>query len=779
MATDTDILEAKQAYQDYLKSFQQTQPQAQDTTQLNQTLNFVSPQGQMDSAVGQLSQPGVPQDQRDSLLAQYHKYSDPIDVTNSRTAAGNVGTMALEGAGAMVFPPIEGAEGAGVLAKGWNALMNAGEGATGMQVGRTIAEQSGMAPKSTPLQTLGNFALNTGLGLGGEAISGIRNASAASQAEKSALEDPTSQAAIRFAQNQGYLDTPTAKAALDKNEVTQEVSDAAQQAQKDAILTKTAGVDSGKDYLPGMALGYPENNSARSFAGSEEMAQAGPTIIQSGVLNGGKRINPFTGKFEGPPSTPTDNYALANKMELASSDIIAARKQTVMTLDQAANDINSYAVNLGDRVEPITFQGDVAPLTGDLQDIIQKRSLLRQTVPISDAMELAYRKVEDSFRSVYQGTSRLTNQAGDPVKVGTTEALSMIEDMNAFRKSLGEFDEVARANGLNSTHNDFAGRAAELYSLSKVQGALQQSLENKASEILSKVSGVKDPKPWMQSLAQVTDSTLPTMNKTYGAFQTAKEAAMTYGNTTMRGVVAPESKRFISQGQQQSTADLTMEAAQHPVRTAARQALNRMGLGPDPFNPALAGAQRNSSRPSAAISQMLDGLLLREKPVPIISRDWDKISQNPDMMNEVANRAYMLGIVPMGSFNQLPDPTKKLVHKTVVQAYPQGAEVLPGNMNAVNQEYLNPMDKDAVFRDNLDKSPSVRAHVFGRGFQNKIPDSISAPPSPKLPGPDLAQLNHALTFNSAATDFSYNGETKSLVDELMQKTQIHDQDVVH
>lgn len=615
----------------------------------------------------------------------------------------------------------------------------------------------------------------------------LAKAATVREMKAAAMTDPTSQAALRFAENRGLLNTPSAQRDLTAGRLTPELQEAAGAAQREAVLTKTAGVDSGKDYLPGTALGYPENNSMRSAAASETMAEAGPTIINSNVLQGGERINPFTGKFEGPPSAPTDSYALANRMELASADIIQARKMTVAALDEAQQTINKQSPG-EPKIRGIMFDADMAVTSeamSELSNVIQKRRQLIQSEPMAQGMQQAWNQVEASFEAVNNSTGydrwRKIGPGGSFQKgeLSPSQMLDMIENMNAVRKSLGEFDEMAKANGLNSTHNDFAGRASELYALGKIQTAAQAALEAKAGEILSLAPSAKGYYLWQERLAPVTADTLATMNRTYGAFQTAKEAAQTYGNTTGRGLVTPEPGRLLTTQKDASAADLI----NNPKKTLIQKGLDAVGLGGRDPNLPLQASQRNTIRPNAAISQMLDGLLLRQKAVPILSRDWEKVRIDPTQIAEVGNRAVMMGLVAQGQFENLSDPLKHQVFQMVATTLPDGMEAAPQGLNLLDGQYMNPMEKDAIVMQNLDKSPEERYKFIGSSFENKYPVdepviSVKKPVPAQAPM-DIESVNQALDFGLAQGPAARaTPETEDMIAKFEKMTAIHGQDYI-
>lgn len=614
---------------------------------------------------------------------------------------------------------------------------------------------------------------------GGGAIANRRGITAA---KAEAMAAPESQAALRFAENRGLLDTSSAKSALETQTLTPEIQRAASVAEGEAIALKQGN----KDFLPGVALGYPENNAARSFAASEAMGEAGPVMIRSGLYEGGERINPFTGRFEGPPSAPLDNFALADKMELASTDILQARRAAVGSLDSAMQQINKSGSGFGPaKIGGIKFGADVAPVLDELRTVIDKRAMLNQTAPISAEMQGAINGVEQSFQRIKtqiypeQGATgwQLTG-TGEMGEILPSQALDLIENMNAFRRSLGEFDELSRAKGLNSTHNDFMGRAAELYSLSKVQKALQTALEGKASEILRESKSLGGYYPWSDFLAQMNDGTLASMNETFSAFQTAQEAARTFGNTTNRGMVTPEKGRLITEVK--DTARDAAEFATNPRRgLLTRGAEFFLGKAEQP-NMALQQAEQNLRRPKSAVSQVLDGLLLREKPVPILSRNWSNIKNNPSAMQELSNRAAVAGILPMGALQTLPEPQQQEVHKMVAEVFPDAMEQVPGGLNIINGEYRNPLEQEFMMQQAKELGAAERARIIGAAGINKYQPLVAQPPKPLAPPPalpaTLERLNNSLqeTFVPPPTEASYDDSTLGMLEKLTKAKSVHD-----
>lgn len=161
----------------------------------------------------------------------------------------------------------------------------------------------------------------------------------------------------------------------------------------------------------------------------------------------------------------------------------------------------------------------------------------------------------------------------------------------------------------------------------------------------------------------------------------------------------------------------------------------------------------------------------------VIPRNWDEVKQRPQISSAIAARAG----IPVSAYNMLPESTQQDIHKMIVLQNPNSATTVPGNYNIVNNEFINPEEKDAITRQMLDKSPSERAKVIGFGtLQNKfIPVESGSSSSVNLkPQIDMNQVNSSLSdvFNKPQQDASYNQESSSKIDQLMKITSIHNQD---
>lgn len=188
-------------------------------------------------------------------------------------------------------------------------------------------------------------------------------------------------------------------------------------------------------------------------------------------------------------------------------------------------------------------------------------------------------------------------------------------------------------------------------------------------------------------------------------------------------------------------------------------------------------------REGNAISDLQQLINYREQANQPIPRAWAAIKNNAQNFGKFTQLAMGTGAISdPNSLANLPDQIGTKIAGAIAGMVPQAFEQTPDKVNVVDNQFQDSTGKDLVMRDALDRPVSERAKIMSNAFQNKyIPSDVKQEAQPpELPGPDLAQLNKDLTFNSAASDFSYDKQTSSLVDELMQKVQIHDQDnVVH
>lgn len=162
-------------------------------------------------------------------------------------------------------------------------------------------------------------------------------------------------------------------------------------------------------------------------------------------------------------------------------------------------------------------------------------------------------------------------------------------------------------------------------------------------------------------------------------------------------------------------------------------------------------------------------------------RGWDQIKTSAQHLNNVGMIAMQMGLIKdVSDLTNMPDQQAKQVVGAVASVMPQAFEKTPDNVNVIDNEYMNPMDKDSVVKKALDKSPTERARVIGSSFKNKYSpiSEVNEPPpgaSPALPS-SLDKINQGLSTAfqpEAQEDYSYGHETDSMLSQLQKMTNLH------
>lgn len=134
------------------------------------------------------------------------------------------------------------------------------------------------------------------------------------------------------------------------------------------------------------------------------------------------------------------------------------------------------------------------------------------------------------------------------------------------------------------------------------------------------------------------------------------------------------------------------------------------------------------------------------KPVP---RGWAQIKNSFQDLTNVGQLAMSLGII--GSVEELTrmpeDQARQVVGFLATQA-PQFFEQTPDKVDVFDNQFLNPMQKDGLTKQALEKDPKTRFKVIGEGTaQNKyVPLATQLPETvkPTTQTPGIGQLNSML-----------------------------------
>lgn len=97
----------------------------------------------------------------------------------------------------------------------------------------------------------------------------------------------------------------------------------------------------------------------------------------------------------------------------------------------------------------------------------------------------------------------------------------------------------------------------------------------------------------------------------------------------------------------------------------------------------------------------------------------------------------------------------------------------------VDNQYINPFDKDSIVKNSLDSSPAERAMRIGKSFENKyVPPSSTPQPvqlAPTIQSPDVDMIMNSFD-GSFEMDNSYNSGISEMNNELKLNQLIHAQD---
>lgn len=176
------------------------------------------------------------------------------------------------------------------------------------------------------------------------------------------------------------------------------------------------------------------------------------------------------------------------------------------------------------------------------------------------------------------------------------------------------------------------------------------------------------------------------------------------------------------------------------------------------------------------------------EPAP---RGWAKIKTSAQHLDNIGTLAIQLGLVSsIGQLTQMPDEQAKQIVGMVAQAAPEVFEQTPDKVNVMDQKFINPMDKDFMVAQTLDKSASERAKIIGAAFQDRyVPSSAVSAPVGAIKPPALPvtmdKINRTLqeamtgseTLSYPGLDLSYNKAQSSLMEQLNKMTAIHANDL--
>lgn len=545
--------------------------------------------------------------------------------------------------------------------------------------------------------------------------------------------------------------------------------------------------DQGPTASTGQALGVGSGNTITDRGLAAEWAEKSPAVINDPIFQTAQ--------------SPTE---LATQAKTKALDVRTQMNGMLMQLDQS-----------GARIDPNQIGQTLQPLI----DLSNRLNLNDETRPFGQSLA---NKIQSLQRDLIQGQTMGEGGASSGLMPSTLDKMN--QNLNLYRRTV--LDEFSNANQATAT---MGGQTLGLEEkvATEAFGSAQQGISQALDELTPQ-------SPYSQ------------MNAQYGGYSTVATAAerKAYDNSqalasrSMTRVVQPagNAPTGTSFDPSSPTATLTKMAvdkynsiignpndATQSLTRAVNQDSDTMAnirdlqsLGQNPAVPpsgnsspilrpsinvlgqvgasVLNGYLNTSGIPTAKAdsgapatvdaSQSLNDLLLQQ-PQPILSRNWDTVNASPEALAELDRRATMLGIVPPGSFAMMSDPQRQAVHKGAIQAMPNLAETVPGNLNIINGQYQSPVDKDTMMSSALDLSASERARVIGAMFQNKYQpiNSQSTPPISQSQQKEalpvtLDRINNSLGSSNSSTptlDSSYDGSLDSMQSQLERMTALHTQ----
>ena len=146
------------------------------------------------------------------------------------------------------------------------------------------------------------------------------------------------------------------------------------------------------------------------------------------------------------------------------------------------------------------------------------------------------------------------------------------------------------------------------------------------------------------------------------------------------------------------------------------------------------------------LQKLVDFKMNQTKPIP---RGWAQIKSSFQDLTNVGQIAMGMGLIgSIDQLTQMPDEQAKQVVGIVAMQAPQVFEPTPDKVDVLDGQYLNPMQKDGLTRQALEKDPATRYEVIGKGtLENKyVPLATSLPEATKPIGqvPGISDLNSML-----------------------------------
>jgi len=181
------------------------------------------------------------------------------------------------------------------------------------------------------------------------------------------------------------------------------------------------------------------------------------------------------------------------------------------------------------------------------------------------------------------------------------------------------------------------------------------------------------------------------------------------------------------------------------------------------------------------LQQLIDFRMNQTKPIP---RGWAQIKNSFQDLTNIGNIAMSMGIIgSIAELTQMPDDQAKQVLGAIASTAPGLFEQTPDKVDVFDNQFLNPMQKDGLTRQALEKDPKTRYKVIGQGTtQNKyVPLATELPEAvkPAQQAPGIGQLNSMLSGGAPTLPTAPAvSDSSNVIRQLEDAVSRHSQDYV-
>lgn len=523
---------------------------------------------------------------------------------------------------------------------------------------------------------------------------------------------------------------------------------------KDALVGKPREV-----ILAERAGGLETEAFANALNVASKRSTAEDALIQraAGSDDAFARINPVKGVDPYAPAKPGQAKPIEvaeQNLDLAKVGAINARAKILDQASTADLQLQQNAAATGQSIKSGIEFSDLPESITSQEGASFGLEKIKNTVPEGEAgVAAAQRYVQKEFG--IEPTYPFGKYEGAPTELSTGRALSLSEANNARMRidnqirELGGWDDAT----LLSQNISPSTRNGTIEALKYYRGQLDQAIKSRISSVLG------EPAAKAFTEAGENYSAASTYGDIFGRFKRETGQAFTPGSAK----AVPAGTGMLS------TRGLTNEVVQSLSPEIAKRRMQSDQL-------------LREGRAIEDLQKLIDFRTgARDLPAP---RGWAQIKSSPEHLFKVGQAAVALGLIASSEqLLSLPDEVGKQVVGQVAAQIPSLFTPTPDGINAIDDKFVTPMDKDVVVERALDMEAADRAEIIGNAFKNKyVPTTTPTPPTAPLPALPMTieKFTQALELPAPAPilDSSFDGEQDAVVRELQEAISLHAGDYV-